>query len=654
MLRRCLDDIDDHFLKASESAHEVSKMLEATRMHYHSNFADNRGHIDHSARVMRAITWNRSCKGMKDENDGKDDFDNEELETHATILDKMLAWEKKLYKSDAGELMKIEYQRKVALLSKQKKRGSSHETLEKTKAAVSHLHTRYIVDMQSMDSTVSEINRLRDKQLYPKLVALVDGMATMWEKMFMHHSSQLKIALLLRNLDISLSPKETSEQHHETTRQLYSILREWHAQFQGLMKHQREYIQALNSWLKLNLIPIESNLRERVSSPPRVIRPQIQPLLQAWNDLLEKLPDDRPRGIIHTFAEVVHTIIIIQDDELKLKEKCDETRREYIRRSRAFDDWYRKHSEKKAAAAAAGCASIPRRMDWPLIKDQDEVVLGTLPFQGVHTVGYNRLVTALRPGLFAKEYLVGEVASPANTFVKKFMAKKGEPIDALAVEVIYPAVLLAHGRPVSLLTAMVDCLQNGLRELALDFTDVTEVESGGNKAFKTPNPRVPLPYTYLMAWYVLHCPPLMSASSPPGDSFTPFVQRLESAKWEGGCTRAIFRLPHKTPNSYTSMSFCNWYFAASRTPNYNLNTSCLKDIRHMYASRRGSKTSRLRGIDEFLSVENQPAGQEEEQGAEPVLGEEQQVVDSPMTRAAGKRKLSADEAGLYNKQIRRK
>lgn len=35
--------LDDHFLKASESAHDVSKMLEATRLHYHSNFADNRG-----------------------------------------------------------------------------------------------------------------------------------------------------------------------------------------------------------------------------------------------------------------------------------------------------------------------------------------------------------------------------------------------------------------------------------------------------------------------------------------------------------------------------------------------------------------------------------------------------------------------------------
>ena len=71
--------------------------------------------------------------------------------------------------------MKLEYQRKVASLNKLKKRGTHIEALEKTKAAVSHLHTRYIVDMQSMDSTVSEINRLRDEQLYPKLVALVDG-----------------------------------------------------------------------------------------------------------------------------------------------------------------------------------------------------------------------------------------------------------------------------------------------------------------------------------------------------------------------------------------------------------------------------------------------------------------------------------------------
>lgn len=42
-LLKILSEIDDHFLKASQSSQAVSKMLEATRLHYHSNFADNRG-----------------------------------------------------------------------------------------------------------------------------------------------------------------------------------------------------------------------------------------------------------------------------------------------------------------------------------------------------------------------------------------------------------------------------------------------------------------------------------------------------------------------------------------------------------------------------------------------------------------------------------
>lgn len=58
---------------------------------------DVAGHIDHSARVMRVITWNRSFRGLPNADDGKDDFDSEEHETHATVLDKLLAWEKKLY-----------------------------------------------------------------------------------------------------------------------------------------------------------------------------------------------------------------------------------------------------------------------------------------------------------------------------------------------------------------------------------------------------------------------------------------------------------------------------------------------------------------------------------------------------------------------------
>lgn len=46
---------------------------------------------------MKIITWNRSFKGLHNGEDGKDEFDNDEWETLATVLDKMLAWEKKLF-----------------------------------------------------------------------------------------------------------------------------------------------------------------------------------------------------------------------------------------------------------------------------------------------------------------------------------------------------------------------------------------------------------------------------------------------------------------------------------------------------------------------------------------------------------------------------
>ncbi|PKA54374.1 hypothetical protein AXF42_Ash000207 [Apostasia shenzhenica] len=170
-----MNEMDDHFLKASHSAHMVSKILDATRLHYHSNYADVRGHLEHSEKIMKVIRWNKPIGDNGSEGDTKDDLDDEKWETHAIVLEKMQAWEKKLYDEvKAAELIKIGYQRKLSLLNKQKKKATNPETLETIKAAVSHLHTRYIVDIQSMDSTISEINSLRDHKLCPKLVELVN------------------------------------------------------------------------------------------------------------------------------------------------------------------------------------------------------------------------------------------------------------------------------------------------------------------------------------------------------------------------------------------------------------------------------------------------------------------------------------------------
>ncbi|KAL2940004.1 Nitrate regulatory gene2 protein [Bienertia sinuspersici] len=345
-LMKVLEEIDDNFLKASERAQEVTKLLEAHKLQYHSNFADNKVPVDHAARVMRVITW--SSKGIPD--GGKNDY--EDNETLATVLDKLMAWEKKLYEEvKAGELMKVEYQRKVSVLNRQKKRGASAESLEKTKAAVSHLHTRYIVDMQSMDSTVSEVNELRDLQLYPKLVELVDGMAKMWEDICVHHDNQLRIATELKSLDVMLTPRETSKPHYQCTVQLSHVIQDWQERFDALVNQQKHYVRSLNSWLKLNLIPIESNLKEKISSPPRAHNPPIQSLLHAWHDSLDKLPDEVTRTAISSFSAVIKSVILHQEEEMKLKEKYEETRKEFLRKNQAFDDWYHKYMQRKGPEA---------------------------------------------------------------------------------------------------------------------------------------------------------------------------------------------------------------------------------------------------------------------------------------------------------------
>uniref|UniRef100_J3MJF4 DUF632 domain-containing protein n=2 Tax=Oryza brachyantha TaxID=4533 RepID=J3MJF4_ORYBR len=317
-------------------------------MHYHSNFAETRGFVDHSARVMQVITWNRSFKGIPQPENVRNELDEDEWETHATTLDKLHAWEKKLYHEVKDfEVIKREYQQKLAVLNKKKQRGVSSSSLEKTKSVVSHLHTKYVVDMQTMESTIAEINRLRDHQLYPKLLELVKGMGVMWDTMYIHHKTQLRIISGLKSLDISVAARETSDQHHDRTVQLYNVVQDWHAQFDKFMTYQKQYVGSLYSWIKLNVIPIDTNLKPN-SSQPHETTPPIKRLLHAWHDILGKLPDEAAKKAIYTFAEIVKTILVHQEDELKLRLKIEDTRREHGRKRRQFDDWAQKYMHKTA------------------------------------------------------------------------------------------------------------------------------------------------------------------------------------------------------------------------------------------------------------------------------------------------------------------
>jgi len=56
------------------------------------------------------------------------------------------------------------------------------------------------------------------------------------------------------------------------------------------------------------------------------------------------------------------------------------------------------------------------------------------------------------------------------------------------------------------------------------------VDKNGEPQLKTPNPKVELSYTYLVAWYVMHCPSLMTAVQTSKDIVS-FAQKLERSNW---------------------------------------------------------------------------------------------------------------------------
>jgi len=75
-----------------------------------------------------------------------------------------------------------------------------------------------------------------------------------------------------------------------------------------------------------------------------------------------------------------------------------------------------------------------------------------------------------------------------------------------------------------------------------------------------------------------------------------------------GGTKAIFSLPHKTPNCYTSLSFCTWYSLASKMPGFSINISCIKSIKATYKDKLESN-KRARGMEEYQAAEKEAGGE---------------------------------------------
>ncbi|KAM2981707.1 hypothetical protein FF2_012983 [Malus domestica] len=263
-----IKELDTQFTIVCNAANEVSTLLEASREQYSSssNELSAMKMLNPVALFCSASSrflMNSSCtkdEGYESSSDVSEDpcmFSG----SHQSTLDRLYAWEKKLYEEvKSGEKVRIAYEKKLMQLRNQDVKGDDHSAVEKTRVAIRDMQTRMKVSIHTVEAISKRIETMRDEELQPQLSELVQGLARMWKVMAKCHRSQKRsldeAKLLLAGTPSKLEAKRQSSisaadpnRLARSAANLEKDLRNWRALFQSWITSQRSYVQAITGWL---------------------------------------------------------------------------------------------------------------------------------------------------------------------------------------------------------------------------------------------------------------------------------------------------------------------------------------------------------------------------------------------------------------------
>lgn len=287
-----INDLETQFTVVCEAANEVSAMLEASRAQYSStsNELTAMKMLNPVALLRSASSRSSSSRFLINSSSSREtgyesssDFSEESCMfhgSHQSTLDRLYAWEKKLYEEvKSGEKIRIVYEKKSRQLRNQDVKGDDPYAVDKTRAAIRDLHTQIKVSIHSVESISKRIETLRDEELQPQLLELVQGLARMWKVMADCHQAQKRTLdeakLLLAGAPSKLEAKRLSSisaaEPHRLARSAANLeaeLRNWRSCFESWIASQRSYLHALSGWL-LRCLRSDPDTSKHQSFSPR-------------------------------------------------------------------------------------------------------------------------------------------------------------------------------------------------------------------------------------------------------------------------------------------------------------------------------------------------------------------------------------------------
>lgn len=310
---------------------------------------------ENSTKLIQSLTWHRStsskptsCKSLVASsskgsstwtaytNELFDDYGGMVSGSHSLTLERLYAWEKKLYEEvKAGDNIRKLYERKCMRLRNQGVRGDDGPVMDKTRATVKDLYARILVAIRSAESISKKIEKLRDDELQPQILELLKGLTQTWKIMLESHETQNKILLEVGTFACPTYGKFCNDSHRLATLQLEAELQNWRSCFTDYIASQKAYVEALHGWLAKFVAPeVEFCSKGRSSSTPyRVNGPLLLPICHDWSASLNKLPEKAVAFALKSFAKDVRALWAQQGEEQRQKRKVDALAKEVERRT---------------------------------------------------------------------------------------------------------------------------------------------------------------------------------------------------------------------------------------------------------------------------------------------------------------------------------
>ncbi|KAL0848483.1 hypothetical protein Bca101_021730 [Brassica carinata] len=333
-LKEIADAIKEYFDKAAGAGDQVSQMLELGRAQLNGSFRQLKKTVIHSSSILSNLssTWtSKPPLAVKYKLDTTALDQPNSLKSLCSTLDRLLAWEKKLYEEiKAREGVKIEHEKKLSQLQSQEYKGEDAAKLDKTKASINRLQSLIIVTSEAVTTTSTAIIRLRDTDLIPQLVELCHGFMYMWKAMHQFHETQSSIVQQVKGLiDRSGKGESTSELHRQATRDLESAVSSWHSSFSHLIEFHRDFIRSVHAWFKLTILNKDPT--------------DAYSFCEEWKLALDRVPDTVASEAIKSFINVVHVISTKQGDEHKVKKRTETASKELEKKASSLRSLERKY-----------------------------------------------------------------------------------------------------------------------------------------------------------------------------------------------------------------------------------------------------------------------------------------------------------------------